>query len=344
MKKFLSIILAVMLVLTCAACNNDKDTSVNLLTPETFVKPENYVTVITVTINPEFKLYLDKEGTVLAVEPVNDDAKSVANDITTTGDIKTVMETIVTATNKGGFVKENATVDIKVTEVKDATVSPMEALNTAKASADNSFNKMEVTVQVSASVAQDVVFLTADPTIEATPTQEPTPEPTPESTPTPTPKPTPKPTPEPTPKPTEKPTPTPEPVYTTIMEKIGVWSALYLEDKTLCDLNIFLLSEARFDLALGDPVNIEMIHPEELEFCKEFNGKHYYFGRGTGDALSTTVEDGNNVTVKDLNDNKMILKRTGEDTLKVVSIDSEFSEISKIPVGTVLTFSAIAEE
>lgn len=327
MKKFLAIMLALMLLLTFAACNNDKDTGVNQATPENFVKPENYVTVLKVTINPEFNLYLDKDGVVLAVEPVNADAKSVAQDITTTGDIKTVMETIVSATNKGGFVKENAKVDIKVTEVKDTAVSPMEVLNTAKETADDSFKKIDATVTVSSSVADNVVFVTADPTPETT-TQAPTQEPTKA----------------PTKAPTPKPTPTPEPVYTTLEEKGGVWETKYLANNTLYELNMKLVGKTEFDLSLGDPVNFDEMHPEEQKFCQEFNGKHYYFGRGTGDGLLPTVENGNDVTVSDLDGNKMVLKRTGENTLKVVSVDANFSEISNIPVGTVLTYSAKTSE
>ena len=323
MKKFISILLAVMLLLTFAGCNRDKDTGVNQATPEAFVKPENYVTVLKVTINPEFNLYLDKDGVVLAVEPVNEDAKSVAKDITATGDIKTVMETIVSATNKGGFVKENAKVDIKVTEVKDTAVSPMEVLNTAKETADDSFKKIDATVTVSSSVADGVTFITADPTPDTT-TQAPTKAPTP--------------------KPTPKPTPTPEPVYTTLEKKGGVWGTLYLSGNTLYRLNMKLVGTTEFGLGLGDLVNLDEMHPEEQKFCQEFNGKHYYIGRGSGDGLLPTVENGNDVTVSDLDGNKMVLKRTGENTLKVVSIDANFSEISNIPVGTVLTYSAKTSE
>lgn len=313
-----------MLLLTFAGCNRDTDTGVNNVTPEpeTFVKPENYVTVLKVTINPEFNLYIAKDGVVLAVEPVNDDAKNVAKDITATGDIKTVMETIVSATNKGGFVKENAKVEIKVTEVKDATVSLMEVLNTAKQTADDSFKKIDATVTVSSSVADGVTFITADPTPE--PTQAPTKAPTP--------------------KPTPKPTPTPEPVYTTLEEKGGVWGTKYLANNTLYELNMKLVGKTEFGLSLGDPVNFDEMHPEEQKFCQEFNGKHYYFGRGSGDGLLPTVENGNDVTVSDLGGNKMVLKRTGENTLKVVSVDANFSEISNIPVGTILTYSAKTSE
>ena len=114
MKKLLSLILALALVFTFAACGNKGgDESTPSSTDAEFVKPENYASVLLVTINPQFRLYLDVNGNVLAVEPANDDAKSIASDIKTqTGNIEKVIENIVTATKNGGFVKADATVNL----------------------------------------------------------------------------------------------------------------------------------------------------------------------------------------------------------------------------------------
>ena len=333
MKKFLAILLAVMLLLTFAGCNRDKDTGVNQATPEAFVKPENYVTVLKVTINPEFNLYLDKDGVVLAVEPVNADAKSVAQDITTTGDIKTVMETIVSATNKGGFVKENAKVDIKVTEVKDTAVSPMEVLNTAKETADDSFKKIDATVTVSSSVADNVVFVTADPTPETTtqaPTQEPTQAPTQEPTKAPTPKPTPK--------------PTEAPSYTSIASKKGVWLVNFVnKNGEMIKAELSLSAEEQGVTGdVGDPLskfpdNVkEDIKPD----CELIDGEYYYFGRGDGCPFSSVTENGNKVTVLDEDSKSLVLERIGENALKVVSIESGFGVLDGLKTGTQITYKA----
>ena len=132
MKKLLSVLLAISLVFVFAACGN-KDTVSDTNAPtNTFVKPENYSTVVTVSINPLFRLYLDESNEVLAVEPVNDDAKSVAKNVKTVkGNIETVIENIVTASNSGGFVKESATVNIEITEVKDNAVNTQVILDKA---------------------------------------------------------------------------------------------------------------------------------------------------------------------------------------------------------------------
>ena len=85
MKKFISLILVLVLVFTLSACNSkntasDTDTSTPI-SSETFVKPENYASVLLVSINPQFKLYLDENNNVLAVEPINEDAKSFSKSI-----------------------------------------------------------------------------------------------------------------------------------------------------------------------------------------------------------------------------------------------------------------------
>ncbi len=316
-----------MLLLTFAGCNRDKDTGVNQATPEAFVKPENYVTVLKVTINPEFNLYLDKDGVVLAVEPVNADAKSVAQDITTTGDIKTVMETIVSATNKGGFVKENAKVDIKVTEVKDTAVSPMEVLNTAKATADDSFKKIDASVSVSASVADDVVFLTADPTPN-TSTQAPTQ--------TPTQAPTQEPTKAPTPKPTEAPS------YTKIASKKGVWLVNFVnKNGEMIKAELSLSAEEQGVTGdVGDPLSKfpEEVREDIKPDCELIDGEYYYFGRGDGCPFSSVTENGNKVTVLDEDSKTLVLERIGENTLKLVSIESGFGVLDGIKAGTTITY------
>lgn len=45
-----------------------------------FVKPEQYASVLTVTINPEIKLYLDAKNQILAAEYLNNDAKAAYPD------------------------------------------------------------------------------------------------------------------------------------------------------------------------------------------------------------------------------------------------------------------------
>lgn len=355
MKKYLSILLALILMLSFVACNNSQGEG-ETPTPDTagFQKPQNYVTVIKVTINPEFNLYLDASGNVLAVEPCNDDAKKVVEKIETqTGSIETVMENIVTATNEDGYIKENATIDIKVTEIKDTTVDAQVILDKAKTSTDNGIKKFENAVVVNINVSVDenahnnggmetnkLVASTSIPDDERPVTPEPQSTPdnnnnndhhADEDA---------KKTPAPTKKPTNTPTATPEPEYTKISKKDGKWKTMYVSGETLYKLTMTLVGEPQFGVSLGDLVNIDEILPQEKELCTEFNGKNYYVARGTGDGIEAVSEARNRIIIVDLEGNKMVLNRTGENTMTVVSVDANFSEISNIPVGTVLTYSA----
>ena len=124
MKKIIALMLVVVFVFTLCACNSkntvsETDTSTPI-SSETFVKPENYTSVLLVSINPQFKLYLDENNMVLEVEPVNDDAKSFCESIDFKNQtVETVVGNIVEKANEKGFIKANVTVDFEITEQKD---------------------------------------------------------------------------------------------------------------------------------------------------------------------------------------------------------------------------------
>lgn len=121
MKKLLSILSAVLIVLSFAACgkadNASSEPDNNVTTA--FVKPANYATVLLVTINPQFRLYLDADGNVLAIEPVNKDAEDIQKNITFEHEgYEKVIESIITTANENGFIKEDATVKFEIIEDK----------------------------------------------------------------------------------------------------------------------------------------------------------------------------------------------------------------------------------
>ena len=164
MKRFLAVLLALALFFTLSACRKEKtssNSSSQTSTTETtnqdlFVKPENYASVVTVTINPAFNLYLDISNNVLVVEPVNDDAKEIINKIDTAkGNIGAIVKSIVTAANDGGFVKENAEISFEITEIKDKTIDTNSILTKAKETAQNSFKELNIKVNVKTSVKKD---------------------------------------------------------------------------------------------------------------------------------------------------------------------------------------------
>lgn len=121
MKRLISLILALVFIFSISACGNKKTspkTETNAPTKsETFTKPEKYASVLLISINPQFKLYLDENNNVVALEPVNDDAKSFCNNIDHKDkSIETVIGSIIEEANKNGFMKEDVTVDFEITE------------------------------------------------------------------------------------------------------------------------------------------------------------------------------------------------------------------------------------
>jgi len=83
MKKILAAALALCLLLALGACgNSDRPASDGSSdAQDAFVTPAGCVTVLQITINPQFRLYLDADDKVLAVEPLNADARSIVKDV-----------------------------------------------------------------------------------------------------------------------------------------------------------------------------------------------------------------------------------------------------------------------
>ncbi len=148
MKKLLAVFIVLALLFSLSACTS-KEIENNNSQPNSevgFVAPENYTTVLTVTINPEFKLYLDGEGKVLAVEPVNDDAKSVVDAVSYENqNYKAVLKLIFVEAHNKGFVKENAKIEISAVK-KDGTDS--EIANDASSAMAEAADELKVIITV----------------------------------------------------------------------------------------------------------------------------------------------------------------------------------------------------
>ncbi len=366
MKRILSLVLVFLMVFAFSACSKDKVTS-NLegsnSSASEFVAPENYASVVLVTINPQFKLYLDAAGKVLAVEPVNDDAKSVTEKIETQkGDFETVIDNIVIAVNDGGFVKENAKVDFTVTEVKYKNVNTETLLNEARVSADKSFKKIKVTIEVTTSVDEDVVETVStvasasntDNTSSVTDSNATTAHTHKYSAAT----------------CTKAATcscgaingkalghkysngtctrcKAKDPnykalTYTSVKTKACKWNFMFVSAKgTLYDGALILNQTVpTIGAILGDKIEPDM---PEAQDAITFEGDLYYCGRGTGSVpLKSITEDGTTITVTDTANKKLVLTRIDENTLKVVSSVDEFGNlegwaaIADIPKGLIL--------
>lgn len=357
MKKVAVCVLAVVLLLMLfTACGAKQDaapqtttttTTTTTATETVFEKPADYASVVLVTINPQFKLYLDADGAVLAVEPVNADAKQVAEKMTVkTGEIATVVDDLITAANDDGFVKQDVTVNIEVAEVRNETVNTATVLETLKNTVESEMQELDVQADVKTTVAESVLPTTTAPetttTTEAptTTTTEKTTTTTTKATVTTT---TVKPTTTTTTTTTKATTTTTTaaPNYTAITKKNGSWNAMYLNGETLQIVSFTFVGELSVELGLGDPLNTlpEDMREDAKPDCSVFKGDYYYVGRGDGDGLESVSEKGVTVTVKDLNGNTLTLTRIGETELQVAETASSFAVLEAVPKGLVFTYT-----
>ena len=356
MKKLLAFLLAISLCLTFAACGGDdtpKDSS------SKFVKPENYATVLVVTINPQFRLYLDKDGAVLATEPVNDDAKAIISEIKTKDtSLEGVIKEILITANEKGYVKADATVDFKITETVDTAVDTTTLLTKAKDALEKTAKEEKIAVTVEIKTEEKTE---SDDVVSPTPETESQPE-------------------------VESSAPAhqhkfsnatcTEPKkcscgtaegsalghsfkngkctrcgandpnfvasFTSVKEKACEWEGMVLsaDGNTAYSLGLVLHgAEIVIGAGIGDKIDPDM--PEAADAI-EINGNLYYFGRGTGGVpLKSVTENGNTVTIIDGADGQLVLTRVDENTLKVTSSPDNFGHegddyyvIGKIPVGT----------
>ena len=392
MKKLISVVLVLCVVLALASCGNSGNSSLEPSSgnsAETFVKPAQYASVLLITINPQFRLYLDENGIVLAVEAVNKDAQSIKDSITFEDQsFETVIETIVTTANNNGFVKADAIITFEIVESKETDEAKADILAKAEKKATDIASELEININVNISEiepANDPTTSESESTIDPN-TTETDPSDTPSTTET---------NPSDSPSTTEtkpnNPT-TSKPVHkhsfsaatctepkkcscgavegaalghdymdgvctrcnakdpnykplTSVLEKQGSWKLKYLHNKELYSVSITICNPGKdfAGVGIGDPLSTlpddMQSDPDIKQCCEEFNGEYYYVGRGDGDDIKPSVE-GNTVTLTDSSGNKLVLTRTGENTLKCASAPNSFANISGISVGAVFTFVA----
>lgn len=169
MKRILSLFLVTLMIIACfVGCKQNPVHDVSSVASQLenainndFVKPSNYASVVVVTINPQFKLYLDANGVVLAVESVNNDAKSIESKISFENKkVEEVVNNLIVAANDSGFVKTNATIEIKITEVVDKAVDTTEILNKITTSTNDKLTELKIEAEVTTAVE----LVTEEPT------------------------------------------------------------------------------------------------------------------------------------------------------------------------------------
>ncbi len=124
-----------------------------------FTPPENYVSVVQITINPTANLYLDAEDVVLAVEYVNTDAaecyQKVENEIVGKK-LEAAVNVVVSTAEQDGYFAENKAVTIDLVEAKNEEVKA-EILNIATASAKAVLTEKKIEAEVKLSEASQKV-------------------------------------------------------------------------------------------------------------------------------------------------------------------------------------------
>ena len=125
MKKYIALILSICLFLTffagCAKQEKVEDNTEDDKAAVTFVAPENYVSVVQITINPTVNLYLDANEVILAVEYVNEDAKECYGKVEKEivgKKLDAGVDTVVKTAESDGYFAENKAVTIDIVESK----------------------------------------------------------------------------------------------------------------------------------------------------------------------------------------------------------------------------------
>ncbi len=145
MKKYLALILVVCLLLTLFAGCGKKTAK----EPE-FTPPEEYASVVQVTINPTVNFYLDADEVILAVEYVNEDAKDCYSEIEEElvgATLKEGVNKVIKTAEDDGYLAENKQVTIDVIEAKQAE-EKLVILSEAKESAKTYMTEQKIEAEV----------------------------------------------------------------------------------------------------------------------------------------------------------------------------------------------------
>lgn len=381
MKKFLAAALALCLLLALGACgNSDRPASDGSSdAQDAFVTPAGCVTVLQITINPQFRLYLDADDKVLAVEPLNADARSIVKDAdTTSGDRDTVIRSILTAAKNGGFVKNGSTVNLQIMETDKADGADQALLKATEMVVAQAAVDLNVTLTVkklaTPSTTSTTVATTAAGTTAGTAASG-TSAGTSAATTAATVK-------------TTAPTTAHKHAFaaadctkpktcacgategaplgheydkdgvcircggkvTPLTQKNGIWQLRFLakneqgkDELRNCKLTL-TGSQPLIAVEIGEAVDTlaDSIkeNPNFANDCVEFEGKQYYIGSGDGGPLTVKFDGSATIVTDDVN-GKITLKRTGEDTMVVTAVDAKGSwYFDGIKTGTTLTFIA----
>lgn len=295
---------------TTATATSDTTTTQSATSP-TDISSDCFA-ILRITINPKFNLYLDKDGVVLDVKPLNDDAASFASSVTYQNcSVETVVQTILTKADENGFTTNDTNVQLEIVELKPEPAADL--LEKAADSVADTAEQLELNVEVEVKVFPAPGTSTTDTNTVATTTTA----------------------------------TTATADFTSITSKAGSWVFRFMSGTTLYDAYFTFLGEPSYGYGQGDLMTA--VFPEEIweevkPQCTLYEEKYYYFGRGGGGELQSVTENGNTVTVTDENGNVLVLTRTAENTLLATTVPESFGDLGAIPQNATLTFELNAED
>ncbi len=173
MKKISSLLLALILALGLGACKKTNTSSDNSEPTNSsgFVKPDGYVAVLNIKINPEFNLYIDINNKVLGMETVNDDATSFSHEIDANGKTaESVIQEIVIKSNQKGFLTNKGEISVSVTETVDETFNSQDLLVSIKGAINTAASSLNITIVINISNTPDTTENTQNQSSAITPT------------------------------------------------------------------------------------------------------------------------------------------------------------------------------
>ena len=151
MKKtalfFLCIVLAVALI-ACGKTDNSTPEAPQTDLPSAFQKPSDYAVVLSVRLNPHVNIYLDKNGTVLAIEPLNEDAELIMGELSNITDYQTVVQVFISESYSKGYVKNDAKLFIEVVEQLEEQMDTAVLLETVAGVADDVVREKNIPISI----------------------------------------------------------------------------------------------------------------------------------------------------------------------------------------------------
>lgn len=315
MKKIISFIIVFALMLTLVACGTKESgntetgtstTTTNAAVTTTTVAtttqstPE-YAAMLLMTINPAFRLFLNRDGIVINVEHGNEDAQKLLNRIEYEGrTYEQVIETIINVAHAAGYVNDNSEITFRLFEVRG--IDANEILAKAQSTADAVTAYLEIEVEISGDSSN-----VSDPVDDVEPTTTTAPVST-----------------------TEQSALNPHNLLRENIEYIGNY---HESDDGMCaatlqfDGEVCVITERFFTL----------IKPDDNAPPFIFNGKEYYSQGGGQTPYYYTLTDSHIIVTYSVwgdpsDETTLTLTFIADDTLKVVA-----SSNALFPVGTTLT-------